>query len=57
LLKSINIMEVKEEKKIIKTLLIQLDSDYLKKLKIKAAEDGTNMKKMIVNALNKTYGL
>jgi hypothetical protein len=50
-------MEVKEEKKIIKTLLIQLDSDYLKKLKIKAAEDGTNMKKMIVNALNKTYGL
>ena len=50
-------MEVIKKEKTIKTLLIKLDSELWRNLKIKAAVDGTSMKGLIVDALNKTYGL
>lgn len=50
-------MEVKKEKKVLKNLLLKLDSDYFKILKVKAAQEGTSMKNLIVTSLNKTYGI
>ena len=50
-------MEGLKEKKVLKTLLLKLDVDFVKTIKVKAAQEGKTMKDLVISALNKTYGI
>ena len=40
-----------------KPLIVEIDSVMLRKIKVMAFEQETTMRKLVINALTKTYGL